>query len=75
MRVTRQDKLFRETLCIQILIAGHGSCARMVVESISKSLHLQGGPEEQALLLKLEEQLALEEIAHFRAGVAAVHSR
>lgn len=36
---------------------------------------LQGGSEDAAVLKALEEQLTLEEIAHFRAGVAAVYSR
>ena len=48
--------------------AGTGTQTRLM-------LTLQAGSEETALLASLEEQLSLEESSHFRAGVAALHSR
>jgi len=35
----------------------------------------QGGSNERAVLAALEEGLSLEEVSHFRAGVASIHSR
>lgn len=43
--------------------------------AVKMSTYVQGGHEDRATLKALEEKLSLEEIAHFRAGVASKHSK